>query len=103
MVSRVGVSSGRGKHPLHRLVDPAQVDKNRDEVCGRKVRGPAPKGMSCDEYPFATTEEGGTKLTEKNRSWAWVPTAQQNSQGGLVRAFYYANRVLNGDAFWVKV
>jgi hypothetical protein len=91
------------KHPLHRLVNKAQQKKNHDEVCGKKVRGPAPKGKSCDEYPFQSTEEGGTKLSKENRSWAWVPTHQQDSQGGILRKFYYENRVLNKDAFWVKV
>jgi hypothetical protein len=90
------------KHPLHRLVNAAQQDKNRKQVCGKKVRGTPPKGKSCDEYPFASTEEGGTKLPEKDRSWAWVPEGQQDSQGGLIQSFYSANRILNGDAFWVK-
>jgi hypothetical protein len=89
------------KHPLHRLVNEAQQDKNRNQVCG-KVRGAPPKGKTCDEYPFASTEEGGTKLPEKDRSWAWVPKGQQDSQGGLLSSFYSANRILNGDAFWVK-
>jgi hypothetical protein len=91
------------KHPLHRLVNKAQQTKNHNEVCGKKVRGTPPKGKSCDEYPFQSTEEGGTKLSKENRSWTWVPTHQQDSQGGILRKFYYENRVLNKDAFWVKV
>jgi hypothetical protein len=90
-------------HPLHRLVNSTKQNANYNAVCGRKVRGPAPAGKSCDEYPFKTTYEGGTALSASNRGWAWVPTGEQNSQGGLVRSFYYASRVLDHDAFWVKV
>jgi hypothetical protein len=32
-----------------------------------------------------------------------VPAKQQNSQGGLLAGFYGANRILDHDAFWVKV
>ena len=65
--------------------------------------GPAPSGKSCDEYPFKTAKEGGKTLSAANRHTAWVPTSEQNSQGGRITAFYNANRVLNGDAFWVLV
>ena len=61
------------------------------------------KGKSCDEYPFKTTYEGGVTLSKANRSWAWVPTSQQSSQGGRIKNFYYANRLLDHEAFWVKV
>lgn len=93
----------RSGHPLHRLVDDAQQRRNRRIACARKVTGPPPKGKSCDEYPFASTHEGGHSLPPADRGWAWVPTDQQNRQGGLIRTFYYINRVLNRDAFWVAV
>jgi Deoxyribonuclease NucA/NucB len=90
-------------HPLHRLTNTAQQEKNYRAVCGRSVVGPPPKGKSCDEYPFKSTYEGGTALSKSNRGWAWVPAGQQGSQGGLIKGFYYSNRVLNHDAFYVKV
>jgi hypothetical protein len=69
-----------------------------------------PKGQrpSCDEYPFAASWEGGTRLPANHRGIAWVPLSENNSQGGLLNAFYLANRVLDatdakakGDAFYV--
>ncbi|MGW0884607.1 NucA/NucB deoxyribonuclease domain-containing protein [Streptomyces sp. NPDC002671] len=36
-------------------------------------------GLSCDEYPFAFTKEGGTTLSSSYRGWAWVPGAEQSS------------------------
>jgi hypothetical protein len=63
---------------------------------------------SCDEYPFAGTWEGGTRLPASQRGTAWVPQGENDSQGGQLNAFYLANRVLNatsvktkGDAFYV--
>jgi hypothetical protein len=90
-------------HPLHRLTDVARQLSNYNAICSKKVRGSAPKGKSCDEYPFKTTYEGGVTLSKANRSWAWVPTSQQSSQGGRIKNFYYANRLLDHEAFWVKV
>jgi hypothetical protein len=90
-------------HPLHHITSTAQQRANYNAVCARSVVGPAPAGKSCDEYPFKTTKEGGKTLSAANRHTAWVPTAEQNSQGGRITAFYNANRVLNGDPFWVVV
>ena len=42
-------------------------------------------------------------LSTKNRDITWVPMADQRTKGGLIRTFYYANRVLDRDAFWVQV
>jgi hypothetical protein len=95
------------------------TDSNRNAVC-RGVPGPGwkpPAGWplpvsepqnkpQCDEYPFAGTWEGGTRLPASQRGVAVVPAGENQSQGGRLIAFYYANRVLNatsaktrGDAF----
>ncbi|TMR40555.1 NucA/NucB deoxyribonuclease domain-containing protein [Actinomadura geliboluensis] len=91
-------------HPLHRLTDKKQQNDNRRAVCGRKVVGPPPRpGVSCDEYPFASSREGGTKLGKKDRGTAWVPSSEQNKQAGYITSSHNAQRVLNGDAFYVSV
>jgi hypothetical protein len=92
-----------GGHPLHHITSTSQQNKNYNAVCGRSVVGKPPVGKSCDEYPFKSTREGGTTLSKANRHTAWVPIAEQNSQGGRLSAFYQNNRVLNGDAFYVQV
>ena len=101
-----GASGAYGKpgggHPLHREFSEAKKNANRRAVCPR--RPPAGQaGKSCDEYPFASSKEGGTKLRPPNRGIAWVPVSEQQSQGGLLRGFYWANRMLDKDAFWVAV
>ncbi|WP_433177350.1 NucA/NucB deoxyribonuclease domain-containing protein [Actinoallomurus sp. CA-150999] len=93
-------------HPLHRLSGKSAITKNRRAVCGRKVTGPPPKpDLTCDEYPFASSHEGGTALPKTERGIAWVPGAEQSSQGGLISAFYQENRILDDgrDAFYVEV
>ena len=90
-------------HPLHHITDSREQDRKRSQVCSRSKTGPPPAGKSCDEYPFASTAEGGTALPASEHGWAWVKVSEQNSQSGLITGFYNANRVLNDDAFWVAV
>lgn len=69
------------------------------------IRGPRNRPR-CDEYPFAGTWEGGTRLPASQRGTAWVPASEIRNQDSRLNAFYLANRVLNatspktkGDAF----
>lgn len=88
-------------HPLHRITDASQIAANRDVLCPRRLHRPS--GKECDEYPFASTREGGNGVPPNSRGRAMVPAREQRQQGGLVNTFYNANRVLNEDAFWVSV
>ncbi|MEW2577693.1 NucA/NucB deoxyribonuclease domain-containing protein [Streptomyces syringium] len=90
-------------HPLHYLTDKAKSDANRRAVCAGKTAPPGSAGPSCDEYPFASTREGGTALPAASRGITWVPVRENNRQGGMINKFELGNRLLNGDAFWVKV
>lgn len=54
--------------------------------------------LSRDEYPFASTLEGG------EGSWVGhIPKSQQNAQGAILKNFYKANRIRPGDRFRVVV
>jgi RHS repeat-associated protein len=55
-------------------------------------------GQSLDEYPFATTNEGGA-----GAHVSAVPRAEQNLQGGLLNAFYVTQGINPGDQFKVIV
>ena len=91
-------------HPLHRLMDRRKQNSNRRAVCSRRVVGPPPRpGVSCDEYPFASSREGGTALSRANRGTAWVPVGEQNRQSGLITTSLAAQRVLDREAFYVGV
>jgi Deoxyribonuclease NucA/NucB len=77
---------------LHRAV-PTPRDR-RPGAC-RGWRGPG----SCDEYPFASTYEGGPGKA----SIAGVPLWEQRRQGGDLLGFYRRHRIGDGDAFVVVV
>ncbi|SOE08986.1 Deoxyribonuclease NucA/NucB [Streptomyces sp. 2323.1] len=89
--------------PLHRTADATVMKNNRRIACpdGR----PRPTGKSCDEYPFASTQEGAANKKAKpgDWGWAWVPVGEQNKQRNILNDFYRHNRILNGDRFWVAV
>jgi hypothetical protein len=82
-------------HPavLHREMRPKIIDANRKAAC-EGFCGPG----SPDEYPFASTVEGGAgaRVTA-------VPLAEQRIQGGVMSQFYRQHGIKQGDAFRVVV
>lgn len=101
--------------PLVRITDQATIRGNRNLACGN---APILAGLSCDEYPLASTGQGlaagGTSRTfdgcqlDRPRatgtvgvSVCMVAATEQNSQGGLTSKFYQSQRVLDGDSFYV--
>jgi hypothetical protein len=47
------------------------------------------RGLSCDEYPYASSVEGGLSNYKKDIvSLAQTPAAEDGVQGGLISAFY---------------
>lgn len=79
---------------LTRDSDPRRVAQRRGRAC-RNI-GERPEGQNCDEYPFATTEEGG-----EGARVVLVPKRENSSQGGRLGAFYKSNNIENGDRFRV--
>ena len=63
---------------LFREMDPAVIRANRTAALGNFFGLPSP-----DEYPFASSMQGGATARV-----ASVPQAEQNIQGGVMRAFY---------------
>ncbi|PWN47466.1 hypothetical protein IE53DRAFT_321165 [Violaceomyces palustris] len=51
---------------------------------------------SCDEYPFASSQEGGAGAVTR-----CVPAHENSVQGGTLSSFYSANSIVNGDAYTV--
>jgi hypothetical protein len=83
------------RNGLNPNVDEPKANR-RVSICGR-VRAPR-AGESCDEYPFASTYEGG-----EYASFAIVPVAENDLQGRQLSAFYWAHGVQAGDTFLVVV
>jgi hypothetical protein len=103
--------------PLYRTTNQTIIDTNRNRACGS---APSIPGKSCDEYPLASTYQGlwagGTlrtfdgcninapRATGPTGASACMITATENSaQGGIMAAFNYDWRVLDGDPFRVLI
>lgn len=116
---------------LTRKIDQSEINKRRNITCGG-VTGPRTGGRSCDEYPMASTFEGGgngvgagvgrtftpfcgirdTGLTSladvspPNRGAGYsaclIPASQNSRAGSLQSWFYTKARVIDGDAFRVR-
>ena len=85
-------------HPalLHRG-EPGSGTANRALACTAAIKAQL-KPLSCDEYPHASSQEGGA-----NASTAGVPGGEQRIQGGTVNATYTVNNLQPGDEFLVVI
>lgn len=82
---RIGTSN-----PLH--YDPEKTVANRAIAC--PSNRPKIQDKSCDEYPFASTSEGGAVSCPHNCSVMDVPAKENLSQGGTWTQFLRKNRIL---------
>ncbi|MFJ1550742.1 NucA/NucB deoxyribonuclease domain-containing protein [Streptomyces sp. NPDC088246] len=107
-----------GGTPLHRITNQTAIDDNRRLACAKFPRPaggrygwvvkPAPPGKtnsttpSCDEYPFASSKEGGNKHPA-DQKMKWVPKGSNDAQGRALNSFYSPNRVLDGDPYYINM
>lgn len=117
--------------PLNRIINQADKDGRRAITCGG-VTGPRTGERDCDEYPMASTQQGGgggtgngvartfdpfcgirdtgiTRLADINppyRGLGWsvclISNTQNRRAGSLQGWFYTKSRVINGDGFLVR-
>ena len=81
---------------LQRTTNPSQIRRNRRQSgCRRLGRR---TGYNCDEYPFASSLQGGSGAVVK-----LVPIRENSVQGGMLAAFYRRNNIGHGGCFKVKV
>jgi hypothetical protein len=89
---REAIASG---HPeVLTRADPVTATRNRTAACRRFREQP----LSCDEYPFAGTFQGG-----ENASIRGVPLLEQRRQGGDLSNFFRKHGIGLGDPFLVVV
>lgn len=116
---------------LTRITSDTAIDTRRNITCGG-VTGPRTGGRSCDEYPMASTQQGGgngvgagvartfpqslcgirdSGITElgdppANRGTGYsvclIPASQNSRAGSLQSWFYTKSRVIDGDDFLVR-
>ncbi|CAB4023685.1 Hypothetical predicted protein [Paramuricea clavata] len=86
---------------LHRVAAKNDINKNRRASGCPKLtilkRKKMP-GFNCDEYPFASSKEGG-----KGSKIMMVPVRENSQQGGLLAGFYRKHGIVNGGCYNVKV
>lgn len=76
--------------------DRAAEAVNRRKVCLPSF--PRPHGGWCDEYPFASTRQGGDGAQEQE-----VPPRENQCQGGTLARRYVAAGIGDGDDFLVVI
>lgn len=76
--------------------DSAAESANRRKVCLPSF--PRPHGGQCDEFPFASTRQGGEGAQEQE-----VPPRENQCQGGTLRAQYAAAGIGDGSNFLVVI
>ena len=85
--------------PLHRITNEKTINAHRKAMCA-KVHNPDPKKYDCDEYPFAASKEGGNPARGSTRI---ISAGDNRSAGARLGGFYKAQRVLNGDGYYVRI
>ncbi|WP_148587987.1 NucA/NucB deoxyribonuclease domain-containing protein [Streptomyces sp. WAC01526] len=92
--------------PLHRIYyDTKKRKANRATAiaaCLKEWPEYAKQGKDCDEYPFSTTAEGASAA--KGNFSARALTSKDNQKAGSMLSTWFSDdRILDGDAFYVKV
>ncbi|XP_028419058.1 uncharacterized protein LOC114544688 [Dendronephthya gigantea] len=81
---------------LNRVTDPKIIAQNRrNSGCPKLPKVP---GKNCDEYPFASSRQGGKGAEIMN-----VPSRENSIQGGLLAGFYRAQKIGDGDCYKVAL
>ena len=83
-----GIFMGRAPYILHRALPHNRSWLKSTGECRRPGVGRA-AGLDCDEYPFASTVEGGRANYYRGRvSLKGILSTESPGQGGLISAFY---------------
>ncbi|GAA1089598.1 NucA/NucB deoxyribonuclease domain-containing protein [Kitasatospora arboriphila] len=94
---------------MHRLIDRPKQDTNRTaaiKTCEDVWGNYAGSGLECDEYPFSSTYEGaaaGGDSPTRRYSSRLIDAADNKEGGTRILAVYTANRILDGDPFYVTI
>lgn len=85
-----------GERTLTRQTSKSAIRKTRKAALkGNKKAG---KGKSLDEFPFASSKEGG-----KNANVMAISRKEQHKQGGEMSGFYKKHKIKNGKKYIVRV
>ncbi|MFD2415537.1 NucA/NucB deoxyribonuclease domain-containing protein [Amycolatopsis pigmentata] len=91
--------------PLHRTLNTATQDANNAaarKTCDNVWVPYDGKLLNCDEYPFASTEEGAAK-GDGNYSARLIDAGDNQAAGRWLNSNYTLNRILDGDALSIAI
>jgi hypothetical protein len=107
------IPGASAEHPLHRLFhDTTRRRQNRETfavpVCEQQWPGYAELSQDCDEYPFASTYEGAARHLYEDVPYGWfsvrpVLFSDNQTAGSRLGTWYGADRILDGDAYYVRI
>ncbi|HEY0711510.1 MAG TPA: PAAR-like domain-containing protein [Polyangia bacterium] len=81
---------------LTRQTNRRKIRANRRAACGHVTPGGA--GTSIDEFPFASSKEGGAGAAATP-----IDENEQNKQGGKLSGFYKKNKINNNSKYKVMI
>lgn len=85
---------------LTRLTSARTIRANRRVACkGLTVK----KGQSCDEYPFASTNQGAALVPRDDWDREAVNAAQNSKVGSYLSSFLLHLRIASDDSYYVKI
>jgi hypothetical protein len=87
------IRSGAAPDTLNYNPNPAWQTANRILACGR-----FPGPLTCEEYPFASTMQGGPFAVTGS-----APLEEQRIEAGTLTSFYTKHGLQAGDPFRVEV
>nr|WSZ18826.1 NucA/NucB deoxyribonuclease domain-containing protein [Streptomyces canus] len=99
-----GKSVPGADEPLHRLINTDQQQANRNQAtktCNDVWGDYSGTSLQCDEYPFASTKERGAD--NLRYSARLIDGSDNEEDGRRLNSMYTANRILDGDAFYVTI
>ncbi|PWK83222.1 deoxyribonuclease NucA/NucB [Lentzea atacamensis] len=95
-ITRNVSTAWKAGHPGVLTKDSTRQADNRKKVCLPSF--PRPYGGQCDEYPFASSRQGGAGSQEQE-----VPARENQCQGGTLSTKYAAARIVDGDDYLVVI
>jgi Deoxyribonuclease NucA/NucB len=96
------------KAALSRLTDESLKRKNNEQAAADCLfyfadLFPDPD-LDCDEYPFESTWQGAhTSGSSQRYSVQPLPVSENRSAGNALGQWYFNDRILEGDRFWVQI
>jgi hypothetical protein len=85
---------------LIRTTDKKRRRRNTRVACKHVHPGP---GQSCDEYPFASTNQGASLVPPEDFDAKAVNEKQNSQVGSDLSSFYLHNRIADHDSFYVNI